>query len=564
MAASADSADLVVVGGGIAGLAAARRAALSGARVVVLEAGDRVGGMLRAATLGTGGGAGDNAPELVVDIGAEAFAVRGGAVERWLGELGLAGETVEPLARGSWGYADGEAYPLPKTGLLGIPAHAGAPDVRAALGVEGAARAAADAMLTPDVGSQAGSLAELARVRMGDLVVDRLVAPVARGVYSTDPALLDHRRIAPGLADAIATAGTLGLAVAGLRSAAPPGAAVRGFRGGMWRIVGALAEELSRLGADVRTGTRVASLRRLDHTWNIDLADGGRLRADAVLLTVDPAANGIDVDGLGVPTGDRVGTADQATAGAPIGDGGAESLRAGEPITPAEVVAVAVEAPELDAFPRGTGVLVGDPPGEVSAKALTHVTAKWDWLAERVPAGMHVLRLSYGSGLPRHVARRPRRTSSSAASDSAAAVFPARGAAGFGGGSGTFAGSGTARRASGADAREDAAPLTRGLGGDELADLALRDASELLDVPLERTRLRALARREWRIPYPAARIGRADELDALRDRAADLPAFGVAGTWIDGTGLATVVPAAERAAEALLGPSSEGPARETA
>ncbi|MGO2112624.1 MAG: NAD(P)-binding protein, partial [Pseudoclavibacter sp.] len=197
------TADLIVVGGGIAGLVAARRAALAGASVVVLEGGDDIGGMLRAATLGGDGSPGvASSPDvssaataaaapITIDIGAEAFATRGGAVERWLDELGLGADVVAPETRGSWGHADGEAYPLPKTGLLGIPAHAAAPDVRAAIGIEGAARAAADATLTPDVGERAASLAELARIRMGERVVDRLVAPVARGVYSTDPELLD-------------------------------------------------------------------------------------------------------------------------------------------------------------------------------------------------------------------------------------------------------------------------------------------------------------------------------------------------------------------------------------
>ena len=32
----------------------------------------------------------------------------------------------------------------------------------------------------------------------------------------------------------------------------------------------------------------------------------------------------------------------------------------------------------------------------IKAKALTHATAKWDWLADEAGPGTHVLRLSYG------------------------------------------------------------------------------------------------------------------------------------------------------------------------
>jgi oxygen-dependent protoporphyrinogen oxidase len=66
------------------------------------------------------------------------------------------------------------------------------------------------------------------------------------------------------------------------------------------------------------------------------------------------------------------------------------------------LVTLLLEAPELDAAPRGSGMLVapGTAPGTVRAKALTHATAKWPWLAHRVHdavgPGWHVVRLSYG------------------------------------------------------------------------------------------------------------------------------------------------------------------------
>lgn len=501
-----EPADLVVIGGGIAGLVAARRAALAGARVCLLESSDRLGGMLRRSRIAGDIGDIGIGIDVEIDIGAEAFAVRGGTVARFLSEFGLDDDIVEPQARGSWGYADGAAYPLPKTGLLGIPAHPAAPDVRAAIGVAGASRATHDAALTPDTGTRTHSLGDLVRTRMGDAVVDRLVAPVARGVYSTDPDLLDHRRLVPGLADRIATAGTLGLAVAELRAAAPPGAAVRGLRGGMWRLVDALEGELRRLGVDVRTGARVVGVhgtsegsRRVEFAAGASAGAGARsgsIDARGVLLTIDPAS-GIAVDGLTGPGADSDGPAARDSGGA----------RA--PVTPAEVVALMVEAPELDAFPRGTGVLVGDPPGDVAAKALTHVTAKWSWLADALRPGWHVIRLSYG---PARAARR--------------------------------------RRAPGNTASDE--PLTRDLDDDVLADLALRDASTLLDVPLARGQLRGLARHEWSIPHPATRIGRAETLDLTRERAQRLDGLALAGTWIDGTGLATVIPGAEHAADSLV------------
>jgi oxygen-dependent protoporphyrinogen oxidase len=62
------------------------------------------------------------------------------------------------------------------------------------------------------------------------------------------------------------------------------------------------------------------------------------------------------------------------------------------------LVTLVADAPGWDAAPRGTGLLVApDAPG-VDARALTHLTAKWEWVAEALP-GRHAVRLSY-DGVP--------------------------------------------------------------------------------------------------------------------------------------------------------------------
>jgi len=67
------------------------------------------------------------------------------------------------------------------------------------------------------------------------------------------------------------------------------------------------------------------------------------------------------------------------------------------PRTRVQVATIAVDAPALATAPRGTGVLVASGAPGVSARALTHLTAKWEWLAESTP--LHLLRLSYDDGL---------------------------------------------------------------------------------------------------------------------------------------------------------------------
>jgi len=323
--------DFSVVGGGVAGLVVARRLAASGAAVTVFEASDRLGGTVaRHEVAGIG-----------LDAAAESFAVRGGVVAAVLRELGLADDIVAPAPGPAWLQPVlGDAVPLPATALLGIPADPLADDVVRVVGQAAAARAVE--LDAQPVGAVPATLGALVRSRYGDAVLDRLVAPVVHGVHSQHPDDLPVARAHPGLADAVRDAGSLSGAVAGLRAAAPPGAAVAGIRGGINRIVPALADDLQRLGGEVRLDTRVD--------------DVGALPGTVVV-----AAPGI---------------ASPAAAGRRI-----------------DLVTLVVEQDELDAAPRGTGLLVaaGAP---VGARALTHATAKWAWLREAA-AGRHVVRLSY-------------------------------------------------------------------------------------------------------------------------------------------------------------------------
>ncbi|HEX5859774.1 MAG TPA: FAD-dependent oxidoreductase, partial [Microbacterium sp.] len=177
LAAHARETRVVVVGGGIAGLVAAYECAKVGIRVVVLEQSDRVGGSVRSAEVGG----------LTLDVGAESYATRGGHVRALAEELGLGADIVLPAPGGAWVVGlpgSPGAAPLPKGGVLGIPDNAWAEDVRRVIGWRGAWRAYVDRIRPPLTIGHEHSLGRLVRTRMGDAVLDRLVAPVTTGVYS--------------------------------------------------------------------------------------------------------------------------------------------------------------------------------------------------------------------------------------------------------------------------------------------------------------------------------------------------------------------------------------------
>ncbi|MFI2753842.1 protoporphyrinogen/coproporphyrinogen oxidase [Cellulomonas sp. P22] len=481
--------DAVVVGGGVAGLVAARELATAGLRTLLVEERPEVGGAVGRHELAG----------LTLDSGAESFATRGGAVAVLADELGLRDRVVTPDPRGAWVQLPQGAGPLPRAGLLGIPADPWAPDVRRTIGLLGALRAGADRALPASWGTRAPAggavtVGGLVRARMGRRVLERLVRPVVAGVHAADPDDLAVDAVSPGLRAALAERGSLGAAVRSLRALAPAGSAVAGFEGGLHVLVDALLADVLARGVQVRTGVRATGVTRP--------ADTPSAEDDAV------RGPGFEVE-LHGPDGavarertDRLVLATPAavTLLAPV----VPALAGLTPDAGAEVVLVTLvlDAPALDAAPRGTGVLVSPAVRGVRAKALTHASAKWSWLARATPAGRHVVRLSYGI-------------------------------AGHGGAA-------------------PQAPDPRTLPDDELTSLALRDAAALLGVPLGAAELVASARVTWSqaLPRPSARHRAV--VDQVRAAAVDVPGLAVCGAWVAGNGLASVVPDARAAAHALL------------
>lgn len=477
----------VVVGGGISGLLAARGLAKAGIAVTVLEAGDAWGGCVGSHTVGG----------LELDSGAESFATRSTAVADLARDLGLGGNIVAPHPGGAWVQLPDGPQELPKTGVLGIPANPWDPEVRRSLGFAGSLRASLDRYLPASVGTSAEvtSVSSLVRARMGKRVLERLVAPVVGGVHSADPGLLDVDMVAPGLRAALRLHGSLAEAVASQRKAsqrkaasglaaagengtgpAKAGSAVGGLKGGMNTLVSALVTELRSQGVALVSGARVDSITRAESGWRATAAgtayDAGRL----VVALDGPAAVGL-----------LEGALPELSALRP----------AAGPLV--SLVTLLVDVPELDRRPRGTGILVAPQTAGIEAKALTHATAKWDWLAEESGPGTHVLRLSYGRG-------------------------------------------------EGADGRESAAALD----DDALFEAALRDASTLLTVPIVREDVLDWDVVRWAGALPFAAVGHKQRVAEVRRICSEADGLTVVGGWLAGNGLAAVVADTSAQIDAIL------------
>jgi oxygen-dependent protoporphyrinogen oxidase len=481
--------DVIVIGGGVAGLVAARACARVGLDVTILEATSTVGGAV----------AGHEVAGLTLDSGAESFAVRRNAVAEFVADLGLSDEVVLPNPAGAWLHLPSDragggsvSVPLPKAGVLGIPGSPLADDVRRVIGWGGAWRAYLDRLMPVLTIGREHSLGDLVRKRMGRRVLERLVEPVAGGVYSSSANDLEIDVVAPGLNSALTVTGSLSGAVLSLRSGAPAGSAVAGLRGGMSRLVSTLVADLEHFGVEIVTDAPVTALRRVgsdeEPTWTVTR---GTSSTDS-----SPAALDARFVIIATPGAQALGLL------ADLGPGHAALSELAWPRpTAVELATIVIDAPALDTHPRGTGVLVAAGTPGVTAKALTHVTAKWEWLSEAAGPGRHVIRLSYGR----------------AGQENPAA----------------------------------------GLSDEELLALSLRDARTILGVDLDADTVRGFARTVWGDALSPATVGAPGRVHQVREVVAATNGLELTGAWLAGTGLASVIPdalaAASRTRHAALG-----------
>ncbi|WP_326720136.1 MULTISPECIES: protoporphyrinogen oxidase [unclassified Streptomyces] len=359
---------VVVIGGGIAGLAAAHRLLDSGVRVTVLEASDRVGGKLLPGEI-----AGAR-----VDLGAESMLARRPEAIALAREVGLADRLQPPATATASLWTRGALRPMPKGHVMGVPGTASA--LSGVLSDEGLRRIERDAELPrTEIGDDV-AVGEFVAARLGREVVDRLVEPLLGGVYAGDAYRISLRSAVPQLFEAARTHDSLTEAVREIQAKAArnqqTGPVFMGIEGGVGQLPLAVAESVRARGAEIVTGAPVTELRRVTgaeaHTgWRV-IAGDGVLHADAVVLALPaPAA------------------ADLLRAEAPAA---AAELATVEYASMA-LVTLAYRRSEI-ALPEGSGFLVPPIDGH-TIKASTFASQKWGWIAEENP-GLLVLRTSVG------------------------------------------------------------------------------------------------------------------------------------------------------------------------
>lgn len=364
---TADRRSLVVVGGGISGLAAAWEASRSGeVDVTVLEADTRVGGRIQTSEI----------HGLTVDEGADAFLARVPWGLELCRELGLADELVSPAARNAFVYSRGALRPLPTDQVLGVPLDLDELADGTIVSAEGLAQArqvieSAGPETTDD------TIAAVLRRQVGAEVADRLVDPLIGGINAGDTTRLSLRAVVPQLAAAAEHPGGL---VAGLRewrAANPPDPSApvfHGLPGGTEQLVTVLARRLEEAGVTIRTGSPVVAVNR-SASGRFQVTVGGTERSP------------VDADRVVVATSAPV------TAGL-LGPAAPDAAAALETIDHASVALLTLVVAEEDVGRPldGSGFLVPRPEG-LDLTACSWASSKWAHLGGRDAV---VLRASVG------------------------------------------------------------------------------------------------------------------------------------------------------------------------
>jgi protoporphyrinogen/coproporphyrinogen III oxidase len=380
---------VVVIGGGIAGLAAAFFLAGEPVRVTVLEGSPRLGGKLSASDVAG----------VSMDEGAEALLARRPEGIGLIEATGLAADLVPAGVTSSAIYTRGAMRILPRRQFMGVPADI---DELASTGVvsaEGVARARAETA-APFEGADASVTAYIG-ARLGAEVVDRLVDPLLGGVYAGRSEDLSFQATLAPLAAATRTHATLTEAAAALLPPAPTTAPASAPASGPTQApttpsadnskkpapifvtlttgLGALPEAVAKAsGADIRVNAMVRELTRTASGWRLTIgsaADPEYLDADAVILAA-PAA----------PTA-RLLKGPAAEAAAEL-----EQI----PYASMAIITLAFLAADFPAQQR-SGYLVPAVDGR-AVKAATFSTIKWPHLAKVVDPRnpVHIVRCSVG------------------------------------------------------------------------------------------------------------------------------------------------------------------------
>jgi oxygen-dependent protoporphyrinogen oxidase len=286
---------IVVVGGGVSGLAAAHRILEQTkpqnktVNVQLLEAGSRLGGVIHTS----------ERDGFLLEGGPDSFISEKPWALSLCHRLGLEPSLIGTgdTHRRSFIVRQGKLQPVPDGFYLLAPTRIWPTITTPIFSWPGKIRMSADLFLPRKKLSSATddeTLASFVRRRLGREALDRMAQPMIGGIYTSDPEELSLRATMPRFLDMEQEHRSLILAMWRQRqktrqnhqAAGPRYGLFVSLNQGMVRLVEALRQ---RIPADsIHLNTQVAALRKSPsgHRWILDLTNGTQLEADAVCLAL--------------------------------------------------------------------------------------------------------------------------------------------------------------------------------------------------------------------------------------------------------------------------------------
>ena len=350
--------DRVVIGAGIAGLLAAKRATERDERVLIIEADSQAGGAIRQANL-----AGMN-----LDIGPEAISTINPEIQQVLLDLGLSEhQLVYPEEQSAWIIGESGKHQIPK-GFMGIPASLDDPELLEVFSREEIIHAK---QLDSVRFESFSSVAELVSKRLGNAFLERSVAPVFTGVYGTDPENLSPLTVMPQLLASASEKNSLVGAVSEIATRARAGSNVLGIRGGLGSLVDQLTQDLAEQGVDFEFSKKVEAVESAPGSVTTTVA-GRRVQSESLTIAAS----------LGFYRSARLNNPELASLANQI------------PSTRSAIVMMHIRSKAMGSKPLGPGALI-QRGGKQLSKATSHSNAKWGWLDKELSEGEHIVRLSF-------------------------------------------------------------------------------------------------------------------------------------------------------------------------
>jgi len=270
--------DVAVIGGGIAGMAAAYRLQQAGADVVLLEKQGRLGGIVET-TIDDG---------FLVEGGPDSFVTAKGSVLELATELGIEDLVIpsNPEVQGSYVWWDGRLHPLPGGLMLMVPSRLGPFLKSTLLSWRGKTQALKDLVVPRSADSGDESLASFVRRRLGSELLDRIAEPLVAGIHAADPETMSLRASFPRFLDMEAKHRSLILAAR--RSSRPDSnegtSHFSSFRFGMGQLADALISATDRV--EVRTDADVVGIEMARGGYVVTLNDGTPITTRGIVLAV--------------------------------------------------------------------------------------------------------------------------------------------------------------------------------------------------------------------------------------------------------------------------------------